>query len=302
MTLDFDLEGVDTTEFGVGADDGEPEYHAVPVNTEVQAALLEMACATATVMANIEDSDRPSPLYSPSEKHGQSEYLVVPAGHEFEAALRSLHEAANLPRGSASLTARDWLLSYFARFTDCAGRQLTAVRRAAYFKGILRGRLVTVVDDSLQMVRDDVFKLDKDFDLLVDSRATHILRPSAFEFLGGVQRAILAAGPDNVDAIRTELPFVDFAEVARYAASRPRAARYLASIRTQRLAGVNPRALADLCGKTGVRVRTVNGRLLVERGSEMGFLEVLDRRRYELELVPGGRERFRASSRNPIGT
>ncbi len=32
----------------------------------------------------------------------------------------------------------------------------------------------------------------------------------------------------------------------------------------------------------------------------MGFLEVLDRRRYELELVGGHPERFKAGSRTPI--
>jgi hypothetical protein len=32
----------------------------------------------------------------------------------------------------------------------------------------------------------------------------------------------------------------------------------------------------------------------------MGFLEVLDRRRYELELVKGLPERFRATSRRKI--
>lgn len=40
-----------------------------------------------------------------------------------------------------------------------------------------------------------------------------------------------------------------------------------------------------------------NGKITVNSGHEMGFLEVLDRRRHRLELVPDQPERFRGSSR-----
>ena len=57
----------------------------------------------------------------------------------------------------------------------------------------------------------------------------------------------------------------------------------------------------DVCKRTGVPVEEVNGQVLVREGSEMGLLEVLDRRRYELALVPEAPERFRATSREKIG-
>ena len=51
-----------------------------------------------------------------------------------------------------------------------------------------------------------------------------------------------------------------------------------------------------------VNVQKVNGHVEVSEGSEMGLLEVLDRRRYELGLVPTTPERYRASSRTKIGS
>ena len=44
----------------------------------------------------------------------------------------------------------------------------------------------------------------------------------------------------------------------------------------------------------------VNGQIHIGKGSEMGLLEVLDRRRYELTLVRDSNERFRATGRKKI--
>jgi hypothetical protein len=104
-----------------------------------------------------------------------------------------------------------------------------------------------------------------------------------------------------VAAIEKDLPFVDFSGISDYAAEHPRAARYLASIRGQKeTKNIDQSALKKLCKATGVEVRVANGKVTIDDGHEMGFLEVLDRRRYELELVKGSRERFRAASRHKI--
>lgn len=82
--------------------------------------------------------------------------------------------------------------------------------------------------------------------------------------------------------------------------SHPRAARYLASIRSQETRNVNKTALRKLCKKTGVEMSVVDGRFVVPEEHVLGFLEVLDRRRYELELVSGSPERFRATGRQKL--
>lgn len=299
MKLEFDLESVTVTEFGVGRDDGDGQtFVAVPVDADVQGALREMVQATWDAMQK--DEDGPT-KYQPSEKHGSTEYLYLPLADDIASSVRELHEATTLDIDGIALDEPADVFCYFARLTDKKKRRLTALRRATQFKGVLKKRLIRFVSDSLKLIPDDVFKLDSDFDLLVDSANVHILRPSGFEFAGKLQEAILGAVPQNVAAIQKDLAFVDFASVGDYAGTHPRAARYLASIRAQKeTKNIDKSALKKLCKDTGVEVSESKGKLFVDDKHIMGFLEVLDRRRYELELVKGSPERFRAASRKKI--
>lgn len=300
MKLNFDFDEVSVTEFGVGRDHAEDQtFWAVPVDADVQAALGEMARATLDAMR---DEEGPS-KYEPSEKHGAVEHLYLPLSDELAETFRQVHEAAQLDINASALADPADLFCYFARFTDSKGRRLTALRRATQFKGVLksRGRLIRMWDDTLQIIQDEVFKLDNDFDLVIDSTNVHILRPSSFEFAGRLQDAILKAVPENMKAIKKDIAFVDFDGIEVYAAKHPRAARYLASIRGQAESkNINKAALKKLCSATGVEVTEAKGRVVVSSGHEMGFLEVLDRRRYQLELVKGTAERYRAGSRQRL--
>lgn len=301
MKLGFDIGNVAVTEFGVGRDDGNGRaFVAVPVDADVQAALREMVQATWAAMQKNEDGPA---RYEPSEKHGSTEYLYLPLSDDLALSVRELHEAANLGLDASALADPSDVFCYFARLTDSKKRHLTALRRATQFKGVLRskGRLVRMLDDSLRIIEDTVFKLDNDFDLLVDSTNVHILRPSGFEFAGQLEQAILDAVPENIKAIRKDLNFVEFAGIEEYASKHPRAARYLASIRGQEeTKSIDKAALKSLCKRTGVEVSESKGKVTISASYEMGFLEVLDRRRYELELVKGQPERFKAGSRRKI--
>lgn len=301
MTLNFDLGNVTVTEFGVGRDDGgEQAFVKLPVGAEVQVALREMVQATWAAMEG--DEDGPT-RYEPSEKHASTEYLTLPLSDGLASSLRTLHLAVNLDVEAGALSNPSDVFCYFVRLTDISRRRLTAVRRATQFKGIVksRNRLLRMIDDTLRIIDDTVFKLDNDFDLLVDSANLHILRPSGFEFTGKLQDAILKAVPMNVEAIQKDLAFVNFATVQDYASAHPRAARYLASIRSQKeTKNIDKSALKKLCTDTGVEVRESNGKLFVDDDHIMGFLEVLDRRRYEVTLVKGKPERFRAASRSKL--
>jgi len=301
MKLDFDLGNVTITEFGVGRDDGNGQtFVTVPVDANVQAALREMVQATWDTMQR--DEEGPA-KYEPSEKHGGTEYLFLPLDDDLAVSVRELHEAASLDIDTAALSDPADVFCYFARFTDKKKRRLTALRRATQFKGVLksRNRLVRMLDDTLKIIEDTVFKLDNDFDLLVDATNVHILRPSGFEFAGKLQEAILAAVPENIKAIRRDLAFVEFGGIEAYAGKHPRAARYLASIRGQEeTKNIDKSLLKKLCKQTGVEVAESKGKVIVTDGHEMGFLEVLDRRRYEVSLVKEKPERYRAASRRKI--
>lgn len=298
MTIEFDFNQVRTTEFGVGKDDGDRQsFSYIAVDADVQAALREMAEATRQAMEEM--SVAPS-TYEPSEKYASSEYVHLLLTDDLASQMRGLHEANNLPTDATALSNPAKVYCYFARMTDRQGRRLTALRRATQFKGVLKSRLIRLVTDALKLVEDKVFKLDTDFDVLIDAANVHILRPSGFEFTSHLQEAILDAVPENVRAIQRDLRFVDFGDIQEYAGKHPRAARYLASIRTQKTTNIDKRALKRLCRATGVEVQETNGKIRLEEAHIMGFLEVLDRRRYELELVRGSPERFKAASRQRI--
>lgn len=299
MTLDFDLQNVSVTEFGIGRDDGDSQvFVAVPVDADVQSALHEMVQATWQAMQD--DEDGPTP-YEPSEKHATTEYLTVSLDDDLAEAIRQLHEAAMLDFASDALAEPGHLFCYFARLTDKKGRRLTALRRATHFKGVLKKRLIRLVSDSMRLIEDSVFKLDNDFDLLVDASQIHILRPSGFEFAGRLQEAILGSVRKNMKAMRKDLPFVDFDAIEAYAAARPRAARYVASIRGQKeTRSIDKAALKRQCKSTGVEIKESKGKLIVAEGHELGFLQVLDRRLYEVTLVKEKPERYRAASRKKI--
>ncbi|WP_305803509.1 Kiwa anti-phage protein KwaB-like domain-containing protein [Thiolapillus sp.] len=292
--MKFDLDDVIVTEFGVGIDDGnEQTFVVVPVDAEVQTALHEMVQATWDVMQR--DDTGPT-RYQPSEKHGSIEYLYLPIGNDLAKGVRELHDATNLNIAVPGDPSN--IFCYFTRLTDNKKRRLTALRRASQFKGVLKKRLIRVLDDTLKIIEDTVFKLDNDFDLLVDSANVHILRPSGFEFAGKLQEAILNAVPENMKSIQKDLPFVDLDGIEKYASKRPRAARYLASIRAQEeTKNIDKAALKRLCECTGVDVNESKGKITVLEGHEMGFLEVLDRRRYEVSLVKDKPEHYLAGSR-----
>jgi hypothetical protein len=299
MMLEFDLASVTVAAFGVGRDDGDGQtFVAVPVDADVQGALLDMVQATWDAMQN--DDDGPA-KYEPSEKHGGTEYLYLPLEDVLASSVRELHEATNLEIEGSALDEPADVFCYFVRLTDKKRRRLTGLRRASQFKGVLKKRLIRFVSDSLKLIEDSVFKLDSDFDLLIDSANVHILRPSGFEFAGKLQQAILAAVPENIEAIREELSFVEFDGIEAYAGKHPRAARYLASIRGQEeTKNVDKSLLKKLCRQTGVEIAESKGKVIVTDGHEMAFLEVLDRRRYEVSLVREKPERYRAASRRKI--
>lgn len=301
MKLRFDFEGASVTEFGVGLDDGNGQHFvAVPVDAGVQSVLCEMAQATWDAMQKAEDGPN---KYDPSEKHGATEHLFLPLDDRLAVSARELHEAVNMEIDTAALSDAANVFCYFARLTSKKRQHLTALRRATQFKGVLKSknRLVRMLDNTLTIIKDTVFKLDNDFDLLVDDANVHILRPSGFEFAGQLQQAILEAVPENINAIAKDLSFVVFDRIETYAGNHPRAARYLASIRSQKeFTNIDKTLLKKLCQQTGVKVAERKGKITIEEGHELAFLEVLDRRRYELELVSGAPERFKAASRKKI--
>jgi hypothetical protein len=295
---EFDLAATEVTEFGVGIDGAKgTRFVTIPVEDQVQATLREMVAATRSAMKS---ADAKPTRYQPSEKHGAQENLFLPLNDGLAAGVVRIHRAINLESEPGALKDSRNIYCYFARLSDGEGEYLTAIRRASTFKGILESHLLSFINDALKLVEDKVFKLDQDFDLLIDIGGVHILRPAGFEFIGELRDAIMEAAPKNIKSIQADLAFVDFGPIQEYAMQHPRAARYLASIRLQQTKNIDQTNLKKLCKSTGVDVTERAGKLVVKEDSIMGFLYVLDRRLYQIELVKDSPESFLAASRSRI--
>ena len=177
------------------------------------------------------------------------------------------------------------------------------MRRAAQFKAIAKSRLIGWISDSLQTVQTKMFKLDNDFDLLADENTIYILRAEAFVALSQQKQAVLDAVKQNIQKIKTDAGFVHFDNIQKYASKHPRAAGYLASICSNNLAkNISADSLKQLCTRTQVEYTIEScGDIKVSDNHVLGFLEVLDRRRYELELVFDKPECYVAPSRHRLG-
>ena len=302
MNLNFDIENVQTTEFGVGRYSGSNRiFAAVPVHLDVQTTLQEMIASTCQKM---EASAESPSTFSPAEKYASVEYLTLPIDDDLALRLKTFHETPNLTPAPDYL---DWITKcfcYFAQLSDGDGKQLTALRRATQFKGALnkQNRILSLATDALRISERPIFQLNADFDVIVDSDTVHIIHPNSFKLLGQIEEAIAEAVPQNVASIARAVTYVDWANVEDYAASHSRAANLLASIRTNGYSEkLDKSALESECAAGGISLKDVAGQLVVPDGQIIDFLEVVDRRRYVSRLRPGETERYKASSRTRVG-
>jgi len=300
MSIQFDFDNIATTEFGLGLDQNDNRsYIHVPVDAEVQTALKEMVEETIRLMNK--NSQNPE-TYSPSEKYASIEYVTLPITDNMASNIKLLHGAANIDEDTNALDDMGDCFAYFCRLHDTAGNTLTAVRRASQFKGVLKKRLIHFLDNTLKTIPDQVFKLDTDFDFIMDGQLVHILRPSGLEFTAQLQSEITAAVQTNIQAILTQISFIEFSNISDYAEKHPRAARYLASIKSQDEAkNINKEKLKLFCQTANVIVSEDNGKIVVKDIHVLSFLEVLDRRRFWIDITDEeDPELYRAPSRSKI--
>lgn len=296
MNLIFDLDNVQLIQFGVGfRNKSSYDFFQVPTDSSVQSVLREMIQVTWKAMQT--SSSNPK-KYSPSEKHTIKEYLYLETQNMLCQDLIHLHQARDLHIDSSAVNNPSQISCYFARLIDTQNNELTAMRRALQFRASIKKKFMRFGKDSLEIVEDHLFHLDNDFDILIDTKNIHILRPSAFEILGGLKQAILDAVPKNVEAIKKHLTFVELKSIEDYAKKHPRAAKYLTSIQEQKLSGITHATLEEYCKKANVKISVNGDQINIDEKNIMSFLQVLDRRRYQVELVPNDVENFIASSRD----
>jgi hypothetical protein len=293
----FNLHQIQTAEFGVCLETAEGEsYRLMPCVADVQTVLIEML---ATTWGAIFEGEDQLEEFSPAEKYSATQQLWIDLPSDLVTKHREAYEAENLPVDTHALNDVNQIVSYFGIFRDVDGNKLMAFRRATQFKGVLQKKLIRFTDDALRIIEDNVFKLDTDFDFFICDGNIYIWRPSGFMFTSAMDTQIAACAAENVDYIAEEITCVDFDALKKYVSGHKLAMRLVAAIKSRNdLGNISKKRLKAECKDAGLKISENGDRLAPVEGSEMGFLMLLDRRRYTVTLIEKHPETYEAPSRH----
>lgn len=297
--MNFDFHDVDHVLFGVCTKQRrEISAYTVQVDREAQQLLYEMAEHTWDLMLDISDDGE---WYEPTERYSGNQHLAVLLNDPAAEFFRDIHETVNFEPGGNILRNPRTVFCYFLRMYDASGNQLTALRRSTTFKGILRSRLLGFRNDSLYVAEDQMFRLDYDFDLLVIDEEVRILNVAGFETMGSLREVIREAAEANVQNLHHALPFLDFNLGEHGHAITLTIARQLASIKNQQLDGITQQSLQSECSERDIPFNiTANGLIRFSDDDIPDLLDLLDRRRFADQLIPGHAVQYKAGSRQRI--
>jgi len=241
--------------------------------------------------------------YELTQKYAAKENLVIRSSSPLSQRGRELYETTNIQTNSRALDDPSSVLYYFAFFRYRGGDKVLGVRRAAQFKVVLsaRNRLVRMVDETLRVVDDPVFRLDLDFDYLVEPEEISIIRASGFEYTVSMAGYVEEAIESNIEELGRTIPFIDFESLTPFVQSHKRAARVVAALRSREdLARISKRKLVKMCRENNINLVNRRGVLSPAAGHEDSLLKLLDRRRYVISLIEDEYERYEAENRRTV--
>jgi len=300
MRDEFGFDTIQSIEFCVSLKEGDEHVsYLVPADERVQEALGTMLFRTAQQFDNPDEGVLAA--FEISEKYAPREPLIADLTDEAMAEIAALYADEGWPINAQALREPGRISYYFAVFRDERARKLVAVRQATQFKGIVKSHLIRLIDDSLTMVGDNVFKLDNEFDFLITQQSIYILHPIGFERIAEIEEFVSEKAQQKALDLGNQIRFADFRSIATFVAGHKRAARLVAALASRGgLNRIKRSKFIALAGTTAVRLENVGQKIRPAAGAEMAFLELLDDRRYTTAIRTGGPEAFVASSRRPV--
>lgn len=302
--MNFDFDDAQAVMFGVARRPrrGPPEFFDIPVQNDILVRLHEMASATWGHMQVDVDDDPPQ--YDPAETYPTKRYLTIALDEAIVELFQNLYEVQNFePGGLEILNNPRSIFCYFAQLIDQNDRRMFAMRRSSSFKSILRqtNRFLIWQQNELRLFGDDVFRLDHEFDLLIDDEAVHILHPNGFEQLGSLQQVLRDAAAENIEQMNDRLPFIIWDWGAPDFRLPIGLTRKLAALRNENLEGLTAHALQQLCQSTNVPFQQLpDGTLEFAQADVEDLLDTLSRRRARIEVIPGVPELFTFSGKRRL--
>lgn len=298
---EFDLADIRSVNFAVALRSNGNRYF-VPTDVHIKDALKGVFSATVSAFENI-DGDWQS--HDISEDYGNRRRVCAPRDTDYLEDLSTIFDAGDL---DDLANAHDHVADidhYFGIFYDSQGRKAVGIKKGAQLKGTLgaRNKLMRLADDTLRMIEDDVLKLDREFDAVITQAHVLMLNVRSVEYLANIVEHVSGAAAHKVQQIQNTVSFLDFSRIQADIARHPRKARMAASIAARNdLAQVQQDRVEELASHHGLVLKDVNGRLQCRRQDEIKLLEILDARRYQLELTATGPVPYRATGRQKVTT
>lgn len=295
----IDLQTVAAQNFGVRMR-SDASLHFIATDVGTKAVLTDVLSATVGAFDGI-DGDWQA--YDISEDYGEPRRIFAARDAEhfgdvsaiFD--IGALNDLANLDDHIRDI---DY---YFCEFRDAANAKIVGVKKAVQFKTTLaaRNKLARLINDTLQIIEENVVKIDPLFDALITDQNIFILKPRAVEYIADMVTHVAGAATEKVRHIHDNIAFLDLSRIEEKISSHPKMARMAASIAARDdLGEFQQEKIVSLATQHGVVFKEVDGRLQCRVADEAKLLEILDARRYHLDLANDGGDPYRASARQRV--
>ena len=285
MKFDFDFNNIQHQELIVALD--EPSIHyQLMVDKSVQECLAGMLWDSVSRFDDVSYSEIPT--YEFAEKYASVELVRAPLSSDDYSKIKDLFEKSGVDQNNQALAEIDRLNFYFYKVIDSLGRKLVAVKRATQFKGLAtaHGRLVSWARDDLTIMNTPVFRLDRDFDLIITSTEVFALRPNVLAYVAEVDEKATSAASDRLNRIGEAISFLHIDKLKAYIETHKRGAHLVSSIASRDdLPKFNKDKLVTACQEQGIQIEIIGDQLGPRQGAEMALLELLDSRRYVTSLT-----------------
>jgi len=296
---DFDIENIAAVNFAVALRSDGRRYF-LPTDAATKNTIKTILQSTAEAFEQLDGDWRAHDI---SEDYGKRRRVFAARNTDYLSDLSAIFDEGDLDDlSNAHEHIRD-IDYYFSIFFDSQGRKAIGMKKGMQLKGVLgaRNRLVRLADDTLQLIKDDVLKLDPEFDAIITSSHILMLKVRAVEYMANIVEHVAGAAAHKVQQIHDTIGFLDLSRIRENISKHPQMDRMAASILDRDdLSDIKRDRIEDIAVHQGLVFKEVGGRLQCRREDEAKLLEILDSRRYHLDLTATGPVPYRATGRQKV--
>ncbi|WP_081377162.1 Kiwa anti-phage protein KwaB-like domain-containing protein [Rhizobium etli] len=297
---EFDVQNIQAVNLGVSLK-GNAQRYFIPSDAGTKSALRSILSDTVNAFEGVATAWE---VYDISEDYGSKRRIYSPRDNEYMTALSEIFDVGALPDLTNLNDHVSEIEFYFGEFTDNQGRKAVGIRKATQLKATLtaRNRLVRLVNDTVILIEEDTLKLDPQYDVIVTDANIFILNPRNVELVAQITEHVAATATAKVQHIQDTVLFLDMTRIQATIARHPQMARHAASIAANpNLANFQQARIEEMAVRHGIVFKTLaDGRLQCRVQDHARLLEILDARRYHLDLAGNGGDPYRATGRQKV--